>query len=207
MRRKRMAETNLAKKANGYNYKYTELSQINEYVESIGGSYYQYIDSTESGVDYIVTVKIDKDGKESKPLRGCRIIDTKTLQGKSNPAQEMGSGITYARRYSLLMAYGLAPEDDDAETLTTSRQPNKSRTVNNPTPADIQNIAAEVAQNIAAPEMISDALIGQIQYLAKEKSILPSEICQRYKVSSLKDLTMAQGTDALRCLEKSKARV
>lgn len=148
-----MAETNLAKKANGYNYKYTELAQINEYIESIGGSYYQYIETTD-GVDYIITVKVDKDGKESKPLRGSRIIDTKTLQGKSNPAQELGSGITYARRYSLLMAYGLATEDNDAENHTISipraTPQRKGYTVNNPTAADIEAMALEVADNLDA---------------------------------------------------------
>ncbi len=166
-----MADTNLAKKATGYGYKYTELSQINEYVESIGGSYYQYIETTD-GSDYIITVKIDKDGKESKPLRGCRIIDTKTLQGKSNPAQELGSGITYARRYSLLMAYGLATEDNDAENLTepsqtdftpkannytaNTRKPqqrpqNASRgySIESPTAKDVEAMAKDVAENLS----------------------------------------------------------
>lgn len=170
-----MADTNLAKKANGYNYKYTELAQINEYIESIGGSYYQYIETTD-GVDYIITVKVDKDGKESKPLRGSRIIDTKTLQGKSNPAQELGSGITYARRYSLLMAYGLATEDDDASNLTTyqngtqwqsntkantstanaqksqqgAQNASQGYSVNNPTAKDVEALAKDVAANLTA---------------------------------------------------------
>ena len=197
-----MAETNLAKKANGYNYKYTELAQINEYVESIGGSYYQYIETTESGVDYIVTVKIDKDGKESKPLRGCRIIDTKTLQGKSNPAQEMGSGITYARRYSLLMAYGLATEDNDAANLTqptTQQKTQRTGTVeiNNPTAADIDALAADAAQRVSVPEKVTDAVLGQIQYMMQQKGVTEATLCKNYKVKSLRDLTAAQGENCL----------
>ena len=197
-----MAETNLAKKANGYNYKYTELAQINEYVESIGGSYYQYIETTESGVDYIVTVKIDKDGKESKPLRGCRIIDTKTLQGKSNPAQEMGSGITYARRYSLLMAYGLATEDNDAANLTqptTQQKTQRNGTVeiNNPTAADIEALAAGAAQRVSVPEKVTDAVLGQIQYMMQQKGITEATLCENYHVKSLRDLTVAQGENCL----------
>ena len=41
------------------------------------------------------------------------------LVGIKNPAQEQGSATTYARRYSLLMAFGLASDDDDdAQSLT-----------------------------------------------------------------------------------------
>lgn len=113
-----MAETTrLSKGKSGYGYKYTELSQINEWLEARGESYYQYTE-TVGDKDYIVTVKVKADGTESKPLRGAPIIDTNTLQGKMNAAQQLGSGITYARRYSLLMAYGLATEDDDAASLT-----------------------------------------------------------------------------------------
>lgn len=112
---------NLKKNSKGYGYKYTDLAEINSYIESIGGSYEQYTETTD-GVDYIVTVKIDADGCRSEPLRGSRVPDAK-LPDKSNPAQEYGSGLTYARRYSLLMAYGLATTDDDAQCFT--REPDK----------------------------------------------------------------------------------
>lgn len=110
-----MAATNLPKTKSGFNYKYTELAQINEYLEGIGVSYYQYIETVE-GIDYMVTVPII-DGKEQPPRRGCKVIDSNP-SNKSNPAQAQGSGITYARRYSLLMAFGLATEDDDAQALS-----------------------------------------------------------------------------------------
>ena len=64
-----------------------------------------------------MTVKVI-DGKESAPLRGCRVVDASSLVGNSNPAQQLGSALTYARRYSLLMAFGLATEDDDAQSLS-----------------------------------------------------------------------------------------
>lgn len=102
-----------------YSYKYVDIAQIHAYLESIGASYYQYIDRLE-GDDYIMTVKII-DGKESAPLRGCKVVDAKLI-GTSNPAQEQGSAITYARRYSLLMAFGLATEDDDAQSLSKPKK-------------------------------------------------------------------------------------
>ena len=110
-----MAETTLKKNAKGYSYKYTDIAEIHEWLDSKGYSYYQYIEPIE-GSDYIITVPII-DGKEMPPRRGCKVI-IGALQGKSNPAQEQGSGLTYARRYSLLMAFGLATSDDDAACLT-----------------------------------------------------------------------------------------
>ena len=98
-----------------YSYRYVDIAQIHEYLESIGARYYQYIDRMD-GDDYVMTVKII-DGKEGQPLRGCRVVDA-TLVGVSNPAQQQGSALTYARRYSLLMAFGLATDDDDAQSLS-----------------------------------------------------------------------------------------
>lgn len=109
-----MATNNIKKNARGYNYKYADLAQIHEYLEEQGKSYYQYVERIE-GDDYIMTVKVE-DGKELPPMRGCRVVQAR-LDGKTNPAQEQGSALTYARRYSLLMAYGLATTDDDAQML------------------------------------------------------------------------------------------
>ena len=110
--------TNLKKNKQGYGYKYTDLSAIHDYLESIGYTYTQYTERIE-GDDYIYTRKY-KDGEFVEELRGCRVVQA-TLSGKSNPAQEQGSALTYARRYSLLMAFGLATEDDDGESLTRTK--------------------------------------------------------------------------------------
>jgi hypothetical protein len=105
------------KNGNKYSYQYVDIAQIHDYLEQNGMSYYQYVDRVD-GDDYIMTVKIIN-GEEKTPLRGSRVVDA-TLFGNDNPAQKQGSALTYARRYSLLMAFGLATEDDDANSLNTN---------------------------------------------------------------------------------------
>lgn len=107
--------TRLKKATKGAGYKYTELSQINEYLEEIGIRYIQSIGTDELG-DYIITIPIIN-GKKEDSIKGCRIPNT-NLYKNNNPAQEYGASLTYARRYSLLMAFGLATENDDTECLS-----------------------------------------------------------------------------------------
>ena len=106
------------KGGNKYSYQYVDIAQIHEYLEENNMSYYQYIDRIDND-DYIMTVKVI-DGKEQPALRGSRVVDA-TLYGNDNPAQKQGSALTYARRYSLLMAFGLATEDDDGQSLNVEK--------------------------------------------------------------------------------------
>ena len=113
--------TTLNKNKEGYGYCYTDLAEIHRYLEENNARYVQRIERID-GDDYIFTRRYI-DGKwEEDWLQGCRVVNA-TLSGKSNPAQEQGSALTYARRYSLLMAFGLATDDDDAESLTIVEEP------------------------------------------------------------------------------------
>ena len=110
--------TTVKKMSQGYGYKYSDLSTIHEEMEKQGITYYQYTDfCVEADADYIYTVLII-DGTEQKPRRGCRVIygDEKM----KSAAQQQGSGLTYSRRYSLLIALGWATEDDDGDNAGPS---------------------------------------------------------------------------------------
>lgn len=108
------------KKGKNYSYKYTDLAQIHEYLEAEGLSYEATIQRID-GEDYMFIAKIDKDGKKGEPMQEAKIPKVE-LSDRSNAAQEYGSALTYARRYSLLMAYGLATEDDDAASLNRPKE-------------------------------------------------------------------------------------
>ena len=107
----------IKKNAQGYGYKYTDLAEITKMLGESGIDYYQYIKPID-GIDYIVTMIIDENGKKTE-VPGCRVVEAK-LSGKDNPVQAYGASLTYCRRYSLLMAFGLATTDDDAACLTSS---------------------------------------------------------------------------------------
>lgn len=186
-----MASTNLKKNKQGYGYKYTELAQIHEYLEEREMSYYQYV-QTENDADFIYTVPIINN-EEKAPRRGCRIVDA-PLSGKSNPAQEQGSAITYARRYSLLMAFGLATEDDDAEMLTRNRQTNQ--------PANQKS--QKVAEPAPTDDVVSDKDLETLRNLFKSKGIDESFAAQLYKMKSLEGLKQSKYTNMVKNIDKIK---
>lgn len=108
------------KSGNNYSYQYVDIAQIHEYLEGIGSKYIQQIKRIDND-DYIMTKRCFDDKWEDEWLQGSRVVDA-TLFGNDNPAQKQGSALTYARRYSLLMAYGLATEDDDANCLNETKE-------------------------------------------------------------------------------------
>ena len=174
-----MAETNLSKNKEGYGYKYTDLAQIHEYLEKNNMSYYQYVDTIE-GRDYVMTVPIIN-GEEKPARRGVQIVNA-VLNGIKNPAQEQGSATTYARRYSLLMAFGLATEDDDGQALTKKNKNNDS--TNN---------------------KISEADANRVKEMMQELGWNVSELLEKnYKIKDTTELTAIQYTKILEAIKKSK---
>lgn len=183
-----MAMTNLPKSKAAYNYKYCELSQIHEYLEANGMSYYQYI-QTEDGDDYIYTVPIINN-EEKTARRGCRIVNA-PLSGKSNAAQEQGSAITYARRYSLLMAFGLATEDDDAESLTRPQQMSQK-----------PQQAAQKHQD----EVVTIRDAEKLRELFNNKGIVEEFVLKLYKLDKLEGIKKSVYTNMVKNVDKIKEK-
>lgn len=159
-----MGANKVSKNAQGYGYKYTDIAEIHNWLESQGYQYQQYVEVID-GNDYIVTIPI-MDGEEQPPMRGCRIVNA-PLSGKSNPAQEQGAAITYARRYSLLMAFGLATTDDEAECLTR-------------TETQVQNLK------------INQTKVTSLKKKCVEDKVDEAFICKRYEIKDLSELTEKQ---------------
>lgn len=167
-----------------YSYQYVDIAQIHEYLRENGLSYYQFIDRLD-GDDYIMTVKIDKDGNESSPIRGARVVDA-SLVGVKNPAQEQGSAITYARRYSLLMVYGLATVDDDAQCLSRPKE---------------EDVLAR------ANEIISPTKANALIKRCETENVSPEKIAELYRVKNVFALTEKQYSHINLNWEEVKRRI
>ncbi len=188
-----MAETNIkknqtaeipTKSGSKYSYQYVDIAQIHDYLEQNNMKYYQYIQRIDND-DYIFTRRYI-DGKwEDEALQGCKIVDA-TLYGNDNPAQKQGSAITYARRYSLLMAFGLATEDDDAASLG-NQQNNKKRKTN----ADNYN------------EKVTESEAKTVYAVMTKKGLdVVSALKKNYNIANTKDLTKAQYVSILNAMKK-----
>ena len=165
---------NIKKNAQGYGYKYTDLAEINSMLGENNCDYIQRI-VVENETDYIETKRCIDGIWEDEWIRGCRVIQA-TLSGKNNPAQEQGSGLTYARRYSLLMAFGLATTDDDAQIFD-----NKEKTIEN----DLITTAQEKALRDIANKVDKDHIIATMKDYGYEKF---AEIKQKDYIKIVKNL-------------------
>lgn len=181
-----MASSILKKGKQGYGYNYTELAEINKYLADMGLSYYQYIEPVGES-DYIYTVKVDEEGKESQPIRGCKVITGAMVDkhGKptANVVQDYGAALTYARRYSLMMAYGLSTTDSDGLTrdeIKAKEEKKQQKTKPKPQPKPVPKPAS-------SPER--QAMEEEILFLAKIIGWGPDEICKIGKVKSLDELS------------------
>lgn len=182
------------KNGNKYSYQYVDIAQIHEYLEENHMKYYQYIERIGND-DYVMTQRllqeVDEKGnylesfiKWGEPLRGSRVVDA-TLFGNDNPAQKQGSALTYARRYSLLMAFGLATEDDDANSLGKGNKQNGKKSIDN-----LDNKVTETeAKAIYA-------------IMTKKGVDVVSNLKKNYNISNTKDLTKRQYFSILNAMKK-----
>lgn len=171
-----------------YSYKYTDLAQIHEEMERQGLRYFQHIE-TENGVDYMVTTLTNVEGEALRTCRGCRVVDA----NGQNPTQEHGKAITYARRYSLLMALGWATDDDDAAGNIRTRPERKT-----------QNTAPKCPRNAEFSKMINDAQRTEVEEALDDMKLTASALHSRYGVDAVADLTEAQYKDFIDSYRKFK---
>jgi hypothetical protein len=98
--------------------------------------------------------------------------------------QGFGSALTYARRYALQTAFGVPTEDDDGNAAVRA-----------------MSAPAEEPKRTAA---ITDAQRDLIATLAPATGKTLQEICEAYRVGSLKELTEAQAVKLIERLQPSK---
>ena len=170
-----------------YSYKYTDLAQIHEEMERQGLRYFQHIE-TENGVDYMVTTLMNVEGEIFRTCRGCRVVDA----NGQNPTQEHGKAITYARRYSLLMALGWATDDDDAAGNVRTR------------PAQKTQAQAKTTDSAPFVKMIDAAQRTEVEEALDYMQLNARALHSNYGVSAVADLTAEQAEDFIERYRKFK---
>ena len=170
-----------------YSYKYTDLAQIHEEMERQGLRYFQHIE-TDNGVDYMVTTLMTAEGEIIRQCRGCRVVDA----NGQNPTQEHGKAITYARRYSLLMALGWATDDDDATGNVRTR------------PAQKTQAQAKIKASTPFSKMINGEQRTQIEEALDFMGLSAAALRSDYGVEAIADMTDEQAEDFLARYRKYK---
>lgn len=114
--------------------------------------------------------------------------------GMDSGDKATGKAMTYADKYALMKAYKISTGDDpdqqaSEETTYTRKSPVKEE---------------KVVINTKPEDLIDDIHAQTIGNVIAKKGLDPKTICNYYKVSELKDLTMAQWMNAMKLLEKYK---
>lgn len=105
-----------------------------------------------------------------------------SVPASKNDAQGYGSALTYCRRYSLMTAFGVCPEDDDGNAATaTAPEPQKAVGINADQLAKIQAEVDRTGTDVRA-------------------------ICAGYKVPALSNLNAKQFADAMTVLRQRPAK-
>ena len=112
-------------------------------------------------------------------------LGTLFVPANKQDAQGFGSALTYARRYALMTAFGVPAEDDDGNAAARTAP------------------RAEESKRVAT---ITDAQRDLIATLAPAAGKTLQEICEAYRVGSLKDLTEAQAVKLIERLQLSKQK-
>ena len=143
------------------------LNTIEEPLSEVKLGFYQYVDNNE-----LVTVVYDEDDSDTTLTSRVPLILSK------QDMQQLGSAITYARRYGLVSMFGLEQEDDDGNRASGYKKPQQ--------------------QTAAAPkEFISKEQAKSLNDYAKENNTDIKNVLSFFKVDGLLKLTVKQYTFAM----------
>lgn len=156
--------------------KYADLAEcieaVNEALLNNGIAMYQETSEDSTGVT-VETVFMHESGEAMR----CGKLHVPAA--KQDP-QGYGSALSYARRYSLMAACGIAPEDDDSNAASRAK------------PAPVP------------PSYIDAGKVANITALADEVKADMPKLMAYFKVDSLEKIQMLQYQQVIAALEKKR---
>ena len=115
----------VVKSKQAYGYKYADFTACVEAIEEAlydnGLSFTQSVEADDAG-KVVVTVLLHDSGQW---LRSKFPLESVAMK-QCNAMQQIGAGVTYAKRYALCGMLGIATEDDDAQSLNKHKEEVKS---------------------------------------------------------------------------------
>jgi predicted regulator of amino acid metabolism with ACT domain len=110
---------NVSRDKQGFGYKYADLASclaaVKNPLADNGLSVSQIVSQDRNGKQVLVTLLMHKSGQWLKSIFALENVVMK----QCNSLQQLGAGITYARRYALSAIVGLTQEDDDAQSVSS----------------------------------------------------------------------------------------
>jgi hypothetical protein len=181
-----------------YSYKYAELSNIIDETKPVlmkhGLAVIQGSKPSEAGI-IISTMLVHTTGQWIE----SELQIAYSSQGRMNTAQEMGSAITYGRRYALSSILNIsADEDDDAQNL-----PKPTPTTPHPTTPPAKTYTQP---NQGSGLMASDKQVGLIHMLLEKSGIDKTVVYKKFGVESSKQMNMAQASECITKLNEYIAK-
>lgn len=170
-------------KANpAFRSKYADLGAVIDALEPIkehGLWYRQHIHESEAGVN-VETIYIHESGEQ---LSAGALF----MPASKKDAQGFGSALTYARRYSLQTAFGLATEDDDGNAAVKA--------------------AGQIRSGAVSPQpTISDDDAALLIQLIEASGIGSNRFCQTFEVKSVDQLPSNRLDEAKTRLNEALAK-
>ncbi|OSS42512.1 hypothetical protein DESAMIL20_696 [Desulfurella amilsii] len=124
---KELNKIEFLKNKKGYNYHYTPLEDILPMVVGIATQHniaiLQSFDTNDNNIVVGELILSHISGYERKFV--SRIPMANVGSGKDNPTQNVGATVSYLRRYMIMSVFGIATEDNDAETRQLPQQQSK----------------------------------------------------------------------------------
>lgn len=118
---------NVSKDKQAYGYKYADLASclqaIKKPLADNGLSISQLVTQDRDNKQVLVTLLIHESGQWLKSVFGIENVVMK----QCNSLQQIGAGITYARRYALSAIIGLTQEDDDGNSVPKFKKEEESK--------------------------------------------------------------------------------
>ena len=108
---------NVSKDKKGFNYKYADLASCltaaKKPLSDNGLSVSQLVSQDMNGKQILITLLIHESGQWLKSIFAVENVVMK----QCNSLQQLGAGLTYARRYAFSAIVGLSQEDNDAQSI------------------------------------------------------------------------------------------